>query len=618
MTGMSRPFTNPADAQIAASLGLALNLLNTGQAAGAEVHLARVLATRPLEPDALQLLGLVRAMQGKPAEAEDLYRRSLSVRPNQAHVRFNLGNVLLTLGRKNEAIAAYREAIRLKADYADAHVNLASALESGERVLAERHYRLALKHQPASTRARVGLSALLNEEGRAPEAESVLREALTRPPQNPRERAQLAHNLGVALRQQNRFVEALSFYDQAKAVAPDLPTVDTNRGDALQQLGRFEEAIAAYRSAIATNPLNLGAHHDLNSLLYRLRRDGEFLRSYDEAEKRTPKSADLAMHKGAFLARADRLDDARESFARAVALAPDNAGARNGLAVTLTRLKDFDGAFAAFEEALRLAPNDATTQTNFAGTLLQAGDANRALSLAEAAVATAPIDQSALATLDLALRAASDARADALTDYENFVAIFDLDPPDGFADMEEFNRALNTYLNGVHTDSREHIDQTLKGGTQTTGRLFSAGHELVERLRVRIEEAVAAYIARMREAKAHPLLGRRAAGFAFSGSWSSRLHDCGFHTNHVHPKGWISSCYYVALPEAVADLQGKQGWLKFGEPDFDARLKDPVRRVVQPAPGRLVLFPSYMWHGTVPFHSSQSRTTVAFDAVPKS
>jgi hypothetical protein len=32
--------------------------------------------------------------------------------------------------------------------------------------------------------------------------------------------------------------------------------------------------------------------------------------------------------------------------------------------------------------------------------------------------------------------------------------------------------------------------------------------------------------------------------------------------------------------------------------------------------GRLVLFPSYMWHGTVPFLSPTARTTIAFDAIP--
>jgi hypothetical protein len=30
----------------------------------------------------------------------------------------------------------------------------------------------------------------------------------------------------------------------------------------------------------------------------------------------------------------------------------------------------------------------------------------------------------------------------------------------------------------------------------------------------------------------------------------------------------------------------------------------------------LVLFPSYFWHGTIPFQSPQPRLTVAFDAVP--
>jgi hypothetical protein len=30
----------------------------------------------------------------------------------------------------------------------------------------------------------------------------------------------------------------------------------------------------------------------------------------------------------------------------------------------------------------------------------------------------------------------------------------------------------------------------------------------------------------------------------------------------------------------------------------------------------MVLFPSYMWHGTVPFRSPTPRTTIAFDVVP--
>jgi hypothetical protein len=100
----------------------------------------------------------------------------------------------------------------------------------------------------------------------------------------------------------------------------------------------------------------------------------------------------------------------------------------------------------------------------------------------------------------------------------------------------------------------------------------------------------------------------------FGDSWSSRLRDCGFHVNHIHPGGWISSCYYVGLPEAVKDETEKQGWIKFGEPSFNVGLG--MRRAIQPQAGRLVLFPSYMWHGTIPFREDAARTTIAFDAVP--
>ena len=38
---------------------------------------------------------------------------------------------------------------------------------------------------------------------------------------------------------------------------------------------------------------------------------------------------------------------------------------------------------------------------------------------------------------------------------------------------------------------------------------------------------------------------------------------------------------------------------------------------VRPEPGLLALFPSYMWHGTVPFGGEEPRLTIAFDIVPQ-
>ena len=86
-------------------------------------------------------------------------------------------------------------------------------------------------------------------------------------------------------------------------------------------------------------------------------------------------------------------------------------------------------------------------------------------------------------------------------------------------------------------------------------------------------------------------------------------------TPHFHSKGWLSSACHIELP-SVVDGDGKEGWLAFGAPAFEGVQPLPPDHYEKPQPGRLVLFPSYMWHGTVPFSGTESRLTIAFDVVP--
>ena len=186
---------------------------------------------------------------------------------------------------------------------------------------------------------------------------------------------------------------------------------------------------------------------------------------------------------------------------------------------------------------------------------LLGGDPEKAVMLCERALALEPTDQIALAMLGTAWRMLGDERDEALNGYDSLIQIYDLEPPEGFSDMESFNAELNAWLDRVHPATREYLDQSLRGGTQTPDQIFGKGHELVEKIRGRIDEAVGRYIADMKPDEKHPLASRRAQGFDYAGSWSSRLRDCGFHINHIHPEGWISSCYYVALPPAVEDVK---------------------------------------------------------------
>ncbi|MDE2266515.1 MAG: tetratricopeptide repeat protein [Alphaproteobacteria bacterium] len=604
--------------QIEAALQRAAVLMQRGQWPLAEQVLAQVLQAHPREPDALQLLGRVCASQRRFTEAETLFRQSLAVRPQQPDVQAHLGRLLAATGRNEEAVSLLRAAVRGKPDLFEAFLALAQVqVKAGDFTNAEKDFRSALRLNPESVVALSGLGALLNEMGRPADGETALRTAAEDAACTPVLRARIAHNLGVSLEMQGLYEEALAQFDAALTLVPDQPLTDHNRAKTLAHLGRSEEAVDAFRRAVLRDPMNVEAHKELNALLYRLGRDAEFLASYDEALNRAPEAGALLLQKGGFLIRAERFEEARECFARVAALAPDSAGPQNGLALAFAGLGQLHQSIAAYEKSLTLRPDDLSTKVNLACSLLQAGEAKRALQLTDEVAAKLPFDQSTLAVHELVLRANNDPRAGHLADYERHVQIFDLEPPPGFSSMADFNAALNVHLDTLHTDLREHIDQTLRRGTQTSESLLNSGNELVRALRLRIADAVTDYIARMTDDDDHhPLAGRRTDGFAFAGSWSSRLRDHGFHTNHIHPRGWISSCYYVAVPDAVADETAKQGWIKFGEPSFATALREPVRRAVQPVPGRLVLFPSYMWHGTIPFHSATARTTIAFDAVP--
>jgi hypothetical protein len=63
------------------------------------------------------------------------------------------------------------------------------------------------------------------------------------------------------------------------------------------------------------------------------------------------------------------------------------------------------------------------------------------------------------------------------------------------------------------------------------------------------------------------------------------------------------------------DEREDAGWLTLGEPDSLLGIDLAPWRKIEPKVGQLVLFPSTMWHGTVPFEHGE-RMTVAFDVAP--
>ena len=596
-------------------LATATQALQAGNLMAAELALAPLFSgALPADPDLLNIAGTVRMNQGRLADAAALFDRAVARAPYEPTYSFNLGMTLSRLGRLEDAEAALHTALKYKSDFVQALFELGALLhKTGRCDEAEKRIRQVLKHMPGQPHAELALAAILVDAGRPDEAEAAARRGLAAADERTL-RAQLYLQLAQALRRQRKDAEALTALDNAQAIQPALPGLARHRAETLQNLNRFDETVAILEKELIRTPADPGLHLDYNALLYQLNRNGDFLKSYERA----PESRELLLGKAFLLARENHHDEAHAIYARLQAQTPNDRLAAIGAAQTLTAMKRHAESLALFEAVLARHGDEPKLLSLAAEPALLMGDPQKAAWLCEQGLARDSHSASCLAMLSIASRIMEDGRDEAINAYDSLVQIFDLDPPPGFPDMETFNEELNASLDRLHPKSRELIDQSLRGGTQTPGHLFPARLPLVTALKQRIDEAVARYIAELEEGAAHPLLSRRGRSFRYSGSWSSRLRDCGFHVNHIHPDGWISSCYYVAIPEAVKDETAMQGWLKFGEPAIDVILKNPIRRTIQPAPGRLVLFPSYTWHGTVPFHDKAARTTIAFDVVPVS
>ena len=588
----------------------AAQALERGDLAAAE-KIALDLLAREENPNALHLLAHARQKQNRADEALALIQRSLAVRPGHAGALLHLGKVLAQLRRDGEAVRALDDALLWEPGLAEAWYELGQAQHRlGNFAAAENSLRKLLALEPKHLLGKLALSLVLRDCGQAGQAESVLAEGLAQSG-DALLKAAFAYNLALAQSDQGRKDAALSSFTLVSRLDPGRGAAEIARAGILEEMQRPDEALALLEETIRREPLNEATHAAYNDLLHRHGRDADFLKSYDRA----PPAAPLQMGKANFLLKTGRLDDAHALYAAVAAREPANLNAVLGTAAALKQLGRQDQAFLELERALARHPQSAPLYHQLAATALEAREPERAAAMAEKALTLAPLDQYGLALLGSAWRMLGDERDEILNAYNTLIAVFDLEAPDGFSTMGDFNNELGGLLNQLHPMTRAPLNQTLRGGSQTSGHLFDARHGLVEKLRARIAEAVDRYIGDIKPDARHPFRSRRGSGFRVTGSWSSLLRDCGYHVNHIHPEGWISSCYYVSVPQAVQSETEQQGWIKFGQPSFATGLAP--RRAIQPVPGRLVLFPSYMWHGTIPFHDASPRVAIAFDAVPR-
>ncbi|MBT8132786.1 MAG: tetratricopeptide repeat protein [Gammaproteobacteria bacterium] len=567
----------------------------------------------PEHPTALQLFGLLLSQRGMYESAIILMQQSLDLFPQQPEVANNLGNALANNGRAEDAIASYANAVSLKPDYVEAWRNQGLCYTRMNRFdEAADSFEQCTRIRPDDAKAWMSLGNIRQQQKRHDDAIACYQKALEIEP----EYAEAHHNLGLTLRLMHRPDEALQHYEKAQALGLDRPELRHNIGNALIDMQQPERAISAYKSALVENPADIDTHKNLNSLLWQQGHEDEYLNSYETALKKMPEAVPLRLAYAVSLAQVDKFDQAARVLEEGLLTAPDNAEIRSQLAYVREGQGRWDDALLVHDATVKMPGAIPNHFISYARALLACGKPDEALLQAQAGAAKMPYNQRALAYLGLCWRMLGDERDAYLNDYENMVRVYDLPLPNGFASAAEFNESLAHVIEPLHYARQHPAEQTLRGGSQTSGNLFNHRDQPIRDLITGVSQCVQDYITHFPANREHPLFSRTDKHFQYAASWSVKLGRCGFHEMHTHPLGWISSAYYVQLPSEIVESDKNGGGIKFGQPDIDLGEAGEARRVIQPNVGKLVLFPSYMWHGTIPFEADDPRMTVAFDVIP--
>jgi|GEM_PF-2955060 len=570
---------------------------------------ARKLAPKNFEAVYLAGISLYRLERFDPAQK--LLSQALLLNPHNAELLNTLGNVFGRLARPLSAIKSYRKAIAVQPDYTPAYVNLGKKL---------------------------------SETGNVKEAFEVLIKAYNKEPSN----AQLALIIADIYIVRKQFKSAEKYLDRVERLSGISDLVDFRRLSIQVACSKFtgiERRFSDFENAY-------GASIEFAQLKAKyLFEAGKITEAKSYIQTRLSKSPDSFLM--SLYLKLEGLKSTRDQFLGLVKEVVSMSSANSDYSLIaiehLMLTDDVQNSLVLYEQlpkaqsqsirglmlgtsiyenlpdglsrAVQLAQKASNQNSEYEGAaiclarvLLRSGKFKKARDLVAFWRSHNSESQFWLAYEATVSRCINIKKYNELCNYESMVQVYELEIPAGYDSIEEFNAKLATALTSLHGFSEAPLDQSLRSGTQSIRSLEFEKIPVIQEYIKALGKTIRAYIDHLKQFENIDLGQRVTDDFVMQGCWSVRLKKGGRHVNHVHPEGWISSAYYVQTPSLEVD--GQDGWIKFGEPPFPIDGFDSVERWIKPEAGKLVLFPSYFWHGVSPVKSDEIRITAPFDIVP--
>ncbi|MDT8311809.1 MAG: tetratricopeptide repeat protein [Methylophaga sp.] len=509
------------------------------------------------------------------------------------------------------------------------------ALNSGQVGFAETAAKKLTKNYPDAFVAHNLYGNALASQNKFKEAVTAFRKAIEIDPGIP----EMHFNLGILLTNLNRIDEAISAYKKTINLKPSFTDAYYNLGFALQSQGKFAQAAEQYQKAIDQQPGFLEAIANLGVCLQEQGKSVEAEAAYLKALQLN-KDAKLYFNLGTVLKNQGRLVDAIAAYNEALALNPDYAEVHSNIGEVLRDQGRYDESVAAYKEALRLEPSLPLANYSLAVYLYDSGDLEQALQYFEKSqyadwqermlyclYKTSRFDEFKAGLDKLKKARHTSPFLATLTGHyaENFGTANDYNfCPDPLSfvchlqipELKGDSPLLKQLLADIEqADIEEKSQGRLHNGVQSSGNLFKRPEASFQK----VGELVASAINHYRDTfKGQDCIFVKnfPKQTVIASAWYVKMKTGGHLTSHIHEEGWVSGSLYLALPtNKTHDHEGSIELSTHGD-DYPKQHDNFPVKTIAPEVGDVVMFPSSVFHRTIPFSADEQRICIAFDLKP--
>lgn len=386
--------------------------------------------------------------------------------------------------------------------------------------------------------------------------------------------------------------------------------------------GRLPEAEKIYRQILSVNPDQVDALHLLGLIGYKMGAYDAAIDLMERAVKQASNRANILSNLGVAYSAAKRYDEAIQVLQRAANL-DDSADIQFNLGNSYQGVSRHADAAAAYVKTIKKAPGMSGAWLNLGISLIHLRQPEEAVNAFDQHLSISPLSSKAKAMkLHAYCMQGRAEEANHLFNFPRHVKSTKINIPQGYTDIHQFNGELE-----VQIRSRPGLRQDFKGIATRNGRQALAlqvdSPSTIRTLEATLRPLIDNYISSQEKDLAYGGIGL-IQGRPYTLNINATILDTeGYQESHIHPNGVVSGVYYVRIPHEIAaasitaaqnDDKATAGWLELGRSGRElpeAHIASIKR--FKPEEGTVYMFPSHIFHRTIPFQSFEPRISVAFD-----